>query len=156
MNSCIHIQWRSQSINGTLLFFFLNQSNPSIHTSNKAKTDSKFIRNISSMSVVFIRQQRPISAMVLLSYYVAKCDKSKLTRYTKLYSFRFDWRMVSFTAANTNLMFSVSKQINNTHKLLTKPIQCFNHIYAYIGSMPHHVLETIILAKKIYIVYFRR
>jgi len=28
--------------------------------------------------------------------------------YTKLYSFRFSCRMVSFTAAKTNLMFSVS------------------------------------------------
>jgi len=29
---------------------------------------------------------------------------------TKLYSFRFDCKIVSFTAANTNLMFSVSKK----------------------------------------------
>lgn len=28
---------------------------------------------------------------------------------TRLYSFRFDWRMVSLTAANTNRIFSVSK-----------------------------------------------
>lgn len=28
--------------------------------------------------------------------------------YTRLYSFKFSCRMVSFTAANTNLMFSVS------------------------------------------------
>lgn len=28
---------------------------------------------------------------------------------TKLYSFRFDCKIVSFTAANTNLIFSVSK-----------------------------------------------
>ena len=29
---------------------------------------------------------------------------------TKLYSFKFDCKIVSFTAANTNLMFSVSKK----------------------------------------------
>ena len=36
--------------------------------------------------------------------------------YTRLYSFRFSCRIVSFTAANTNLIFSVSVTYN-THAL---------------------------------------
>ena len=33
--------------------------------------------------------------------------------YTRLYSFKFNWRIVSFTAAKTKRMFSVSEKIIN-------------------------------------------
>lgn len=36
------------------------------------------------------------------------CKRENCMDHTKLYSFRFNCRMVSFTAANTNRMFSVS------------------------------------------------
>lgn len=36
------------------------------------------------------------------------CSYACIRDYTKLYSLRLDWRIVSLTAAKTNLMFSVS------------------------------------------------
>lgn len=42
---------------------------------------------------------------------------------TKLYSFRFDCRIVSFTAANTNLMFSVSKSFIQKGKYVSHELR---------------------------------
>ena len=63
---------------------------------------------------------------------------------TKLYSFRFDCKIVSFTAANTNLIFSVSKKriihislpanehviLSSTDKALTLHVSDMQHAKA--------------------------
>lgn len=45
---------------------------------------------------------------------------------TKLYSFRFDCKIVSFTAANTNLIFSVSKMKNIWEKSFISHLSIYN------------------------------
>lgn len=51
--------------------------------------------------------------------------------YTKLYSFRFDCKIVSLTAANTNRIFSVSKQRRKIHTNIS--------VYTVMNSICKHI-----------------
>lgn len=51
---------------------------------------------------------------------------------TKLYSFRFDCKIVSFTAANTNLIFSVSKNYKNIE--IVSFFFCFKCLIACLST----------------------
>lgn len=63
-----------------------------------------------SMAAVAARTRKRVKAIIRLRPWWEHDDHDEddVVVQTKLYSFRLDCNIVSFTAANTNLMFSVS------------------------------------------------
>lgn len=62
--------------------------------------------------------QRQINKLKQIRTLLSWKQPMSMSHQTRLYSFRFSWRIVSLTAAKTNLMFSVSVYIENTIKAL--------------------------------------